>query len=87
MMNYFGSMMGGWGGDWFPFAGMGMVLSLALIAWSLYWKGMALWKAAHKENVRWFIALLIFNTVGILDILYIYVFSKDKEKVETPEQK
>lgn len=82
--------MMGWGGgigDWAPVAGVGMILSLALIVWSLYWKGKSMWRAAHREDIRWFIALLIFNTMGILDILYIYVFSKDKEKVEAPEQK
>ncbi len=79
MMNYDLSMLH-WGG-WAPFAGVGMILSLAVLAWSLYWKGKALWLAAHKEDVRWFIALLLINTLGILEILYIHVFSKrSKEK-------
>ncbi len=72
--------MGGWGNGWVSFAGLGMILSLALIVWSLYWKGKALWKAAHRNEVRWFIALLAINTLGILEILYIYVFSKKKEE-------
>lgn len=50
------------------------VLILAL--WTIPWKGWALWKAAKAGSKPWFIALLIVNTVGILDILYIYVFSK-----------
>lgn len=50
-----------------------------LIIWSAIWKGIALWKAAGNKDLKWFIALLIINSVGILEILYIYVFSKKKE--------
>lgn len=84
MMNwdFYGSGVGAWA----PFAGIGMILSLALLVWSLYWKGMALWKAAKQDDRNWFIALLILNTIGILDILYIYVFSKKKEEA-SPEVK
>jgi len=38
--------------------------------WSLPWKGVALWKAAQSNQLKWFIALLIINTAGILEILY-----------------
>jgi len=59
---------------------------LALFAWVIVWKGMALWKAAHKEQKWWFIAFLVVNTLGILEILYVYVFSLDrKEKLESKE--
>ncbi len=53
----------------------GKLWLLALFAWSIVWKGMALWKAAHKEQKWWFIAFLVVNTLGVLEILYIYVFS------------
>lgn len=54
---------------------------LILIAglWTLPWKGMALWKSAKKSELWWFIALLLINTLGLLEILYLFVFSK-KEK-------
>ena len=47
-----------------------------IIAWSLPWKGVALWVAARRGHIGWFVALLILNTLAILDILYIFVFSK-----------
>jgi len=50
-----------------------------LIIWSLVWKGLALWKAAKNNNLKWFVVLLVVNTVGILEILYIYFFGKKKE--------
>ncbi len=49
-----------------------------LILWVLPWKGVALWKAARKNDLWWFIVLLVLNTVGILEILYIFVFSERK---------
>jgi len=54
------------------------LIYLALI-WSLIWKGLALWKAARQGQKIWYVALLIVNTLGILEILYIYVFSKMKK--------
>ncbi len=47
--------------------------------WTLPWKGVALWKSARQNEKWWFIALLVINTVGLLEILYIFVFSKKKE--------
>ncbi|MEK7562572.1 MAG: DUF5652 family protein [Patescibacteria group bacterium] len=52
---------------------------IALALWSLAWKGVALWKAAKNDSKPWYIALLVFNTVGILEILYVSFFSKRKK--------
>jgi len=49
-----------------------------LMVWSIIWKGLALWKAAKQDKKGWFVILLIVNTIGILEILYLYVFSKEK---------
>ena len=61
------------------FGAAGFVLALIVI-WTLIWKGMALWKAAREGNKIWFVVLLLVNTVGILEILYLYVFSKKSVK-------
>jgi len=55
-----------------------MSLISVLMVWSLIWKGIALWKAAKRDSKPWYVALLVINTVGILEILYIFVFSKKK---------
>ena len=57
---------------------VGGILLIVFIIWSVYWKGRALWRAAHLNSKPWFIVLLLINTLGILEILYIYVFSKKK---------
>jgi len=51
---------------------------IIVLIWSFAWKLMALWKSARKGSVIWFIILALINTVGILEILYIFVFSKMK---------
>lgn len=54
--------------------------ALALVAiWTVPWKGVALWMAAQRKQSVWFVLILIFNTLGILEILYILFFSKEKE--------
>ncbi|MDD4931594.1 MAG: DUF5652 family protein [Candidatus Colwellbacteria bacterium] len=58
-----------------------MPVFMVLIAWSVVWKGLALWKAARRNEPGWFIALLIVNTLGILEIIYLFVFAK-KDKSE-----
>lgn len=62
-------------------------LILILTLWAIPWKGMALWKASKLDKKPWFIILLIVNTFGILEILYLYIFSKMKvKKNKTPDQ-
>ena len=51
-------------------------IMLVLLIWTLYWKYRALWHAAKNDEKWWFIALLVINTLGILEILYLYFFSK-----------
>jgi len=50
--------------------------------WELIWKSIALWKSARNKQLIWFIVLLIFNTAGILPILYILFFQKNRELVK-----
>ncbi len=54
----------------------------ALLIWSLIWKGLALWKAARRGEWVWFVVLLLVNTLGILEILYIFVFSQKAGPVD-----
>ncbi len=63
-----------------PFIKMFGIWFLPLLVWSAFWKGVALWRAAQLGQKKWFIALFIVNTFGIIEILYLYVFSKSKEE-------
>jgi hypothetical protein len=50
-----------------------------LVLWTIPWKGVALWRAARNNHTIWFIVLLVVNTLAILEIIYIFAFSKKKE--------
>jgi methionyl-tRNA synthetase len=52
-----------------------------ILLWTLPWKGVALWKAVKNSHKSWFVALLIVNTLGILEILYIFWFSHKHKKL------
>lgn len=57
-----------------PEMALGMLTIVGI--WSLIWKGFALWRAGRQNQMIWFIVLLIVNTIGILEILYLFIFSK-----------
>ena len=53
---------------------------LGLIAvWDMIWKGIALWKAGRNNQLVWYLCVLIFNTVGILPIIYLTFFQKKQK--------
>lgn len=54
-------------------AGFTALLILALL-WTVILKGFALWHAARSGQKAWFIAILIVNTLGILEVVYLLFF-------------
>jgi|TARA_B100002003_G_C14027817_1_gene495503 hypothetical protein len=48
--------------------------------WELVWKGFALWYSGGKKQKIWFICILIFNTGGILPIVYLLIQKYKKKK-------
>ena len=65
-----------WDSSLVPMAGtIALAVVLALV-WSAVWKGFALWRAGRNGHLGWFIALFIVNTLGILEIIYIFAFSR-----------
>jgi len=51
---------------------------ILLLAWSLFWKGLALWHSARREQPWWFVIILLVNTAGILEIAYLFLVAKLK---------
>ena len=68
MMNQYSSL-----GVRFP-----LIILVIVVIWTLFWKGFAVWTAAKKGQRIWFLALLIFNTVGILEIIYLFAVAGKK---------
>jgi hypothetical protein len=57
-----------------------LFLLSVLAVWGLTWKGIALWKAAKHSQKKWFIALLLINSFGVLEIIYIFYFQPRNQK-------
>lgn len=49
---------------------------ILLAVWGSVWKALALYKAGKLRQPVWFVVMFLVNTLGILEIFYIFVFSK-----------
>ncbi len=47
--------------------------------WDAVWKLIGMWKAGRNNDLAWFICIAVFNTMGILPIIYILI---NKNKTE-----
>lgn len=54
----------------------GVVIVIAFLTLTL--KGVALWKAALKRQLVWFALVLVFNTLGFLELAYIFFLHRYK---------
>jgi len=51
-----------------------------LSAWALFWKGLVLWKSSQRKQKYWFIAVLLINSIGVLEIIYLIIhYLKEKK--------
>lgn len=62
-----------------------MPLLFLVAIWTIIIKGYALWHAARNGQKWWFIALLIINTLGILEIIYLVWFRPTSSHASAPE--
>ncbi len=60
------------------FPGNNQIVVLVLLAWSIFWKGIALWRSATNGQRNWFIVILIVSSLGIIEIVYLFRFAKKK---------
>ncbi len=66
-------------------SGISPWLIVAAVVWTLIWKGLALWRSAELRQKWWFVALLLINTLGILEIVYLFLVTRGY-KVEVVEK-
>ncbi len=57
--------------------GLLIPLIVLLAIWDGVWKVIGMWKSARNNQLAWFICIAIFNTVGILPIVYLTWCQKD----------
>jgi hypothetical protein len=67
-------------------AWLGILIPLLILAaiWDGVWKVIGLWKSARHNQLAWFICIAIFNTLGLLPILYLTCFQRDRNPESQP---
>ena len=58
----------------------GWIIALVVVLgiWEAVWKAIALWRAGNDRNLLWFVLMFVLNTVGILEIIYIFGISRPR---------
>lgn len=51
---------------------------IIFLAWIFFWKAVALWQSARHGSSLWFGVFLVVNTLGILEIIYLFKVLKLK---------
>ena len=46
--------------------------------WEAVWKAVAMWKCGRNNQPVWYVCIFIFNTVGILPIVYLLWFQRKR---------
>jgi len=62
-----------------------VVVIILLAIWDGTWKVIAMWKSARNGQLAWYVCLAIFNTAGILPILYLLAFQKTGAQGKSPQ--
>ena len=66
----------------------GLIAALIVLAvWEIVWKAIALWKCGRNNQLVWFIFIAILNTIGILPIIYLLFFQKNKNNSSKVKRK
>ncbi len=69
------------GSEHFPTWVAILIPILILVAiWDGFWKVIGMWKSARNNQLAWFICLAIFNTLGILPMIYLAFCQKNKNQ-------
>jgi hypothetical protein len=57
----------------------------ALGVWSYVWAAIAMWKAARRDHLGWFIAVATLSFAGVLPMAYVFLVAPRCPEVgETP---
>jgi len=64
-----------------------LFLIAVLVLWSIVWKGLALWRSSRLNQPVWFVLLLVINTLGILEIIYLFFVAKAPRLAPKPVER
>lgn len=49
---------------------------VGLLLWNGLWKGLALWHAAKRKDVKWFVILIFISAAGLVEIPYLFLVAR-----------
>ena len=58
--------------------GIAIPILVLIMIWDATWKAIGMWKSARHNQLGWFVCILIFNTAGILPIIYLLWGQRDR---------
>lgn len=58
------------------------IFIMVLVIWEIVWKGLALWFASKNNQKIWYVAILLINSIGIIPLVYLVFFRKDKKLID-----
>lgn len=61
-------------------------LIIILALWDTVWKLIGMWRAGRNNDLAWFICIAIFNTLGILPIIYILMDNNRRDDKEESDE-
>ena len=56
----------------------GLIVLVIAMIWTLVWTAIALWKSARNKQTVWFIVMLLVNTLGLIEVIYLAFFQKNR---------
>lgn len=59
-----------------PLVALFVVAMILVAIWEAVWKIIAMWKCGRHDQLAWYICIAIFNTAGILPIVYLLWFQR-----------
>lgn len=62
-----------------PAGGFPVFLFFAALVWTVFWQGLSLWRSARNNQKYWFVALLLINPLGVLQIIYLAFFQQKRK--------
>jgi hypothetical protein len=63
-----------------PWIGLLIPLLLLVALWDGAWKAIGMWRSARHNQLAWFVCIAIFNTAGMLPIIYLLLCQKDRNQ-------
>ena len=54
---------------------------LLVVLWSYLWKGIALWHAARRDQLGWYVVVLLAPLFGAVEMFYVFVVAPRRPQV------